>query len=194
MTFDDNWKKMFKDDLQKAFLGGLYRPPQVDYNSTIAQTENTLKRDDLLKALADMNRPDPLEEKGIGRDWVAVIHPAMIKPLMDAYEKEFSASRSPLLPEWEKLRHMLSRKTYIENHAPTNKIEYMTELMYAAKYGRFGIASALRNKMWELRDQQDEIFDDMRGLQDTESVAPLLDMVEGFQQRIDALNIQLERL
>jgi hypothetical protein len=99
-----------------------------------------------LKGAIDMlKKGDPLQQKGIGRDWYCVINPALVSHIME-FEKQ-----NPAPPYvFNKLDYVMGRRTFIVNEAPLD-IEYMTEEMFRRKYP--DVANEYFEQLEEIRQQ-----------------------------------------
>lgn len=150
----------------------------------------------LKKALAFMaNYKDALEEKGIERDWVAVISPVMVRPLLQALENVKEQPLMPLMRE-EQLRQATGRKTYVNLRAPTDRIEYMTKEMYAVKYGKYDILDAMhRDYASEQQERLQILIDiDVALAEGAEGKERLLTLTEDLERQDARLAEMLEQI
>lgn len=93
----------------------------------------------MLNQLRDIQKEwddaDPLLQKGVGRDWVAVVNPEMLLLLCNYYDVHYSKMglfSNMRLPE-DKASVVMGRPVFIENRAGMGA-EYMTREMYTLKY------------------------------------------------------------
>lgn len=105
--------------------------PQDENPSTISTepSQTPLTSEILRNALRDLNNADPLLQKGIQKDWVCVINPALVSHINELY-KTYKPTHITSL---NKLDYVMGRRVFIINEASLN-IEYMTELMMRLKY------------------------------------------------------------
>jgi len=117
----------------------------------------TLTLDTIKKMLEQMNKPDALEEKGIPKDWVCVLHPRLEYALKDHYKLNDLPPNSMIGFLYNSVQHITGRKTFIISSAPQDKVEYMPELTMHIKYADYFISLAELRKMSE---DESEIDDD----------------------------------
>lgn len=92
-------------------------------------SEQTSLTSDLLKRMMEGLPKDPLLEKGIGKDWVCVINPALVSAIKEEAKKFPQQFMTPL----NELDVVMGRRVFIINEAPRT-IEYMDELTMRVKY------------------------------------------------------------
>lgn len=94
---------------------------------------------DLLKnitaAIEELTTNDPLLQRGIKRDWVCVINPALVRPIL---ELEKTLTKFPS----GSLNYITGRETHILNSAPTNEVQYMPREEMYGRYADEFIAQA----------------------------------------------------
>lgn len=97
---------------------------------------------DTNKMLADLTamqkritESDPLLKRGIGRDWVVVVSPAIIQNLAEFFNKNYASIGwySRIMTQDDKAQVVLGRKMYIENRCGMQP-EYMTQDEYFKRY------------------------------------------------------------
>jgi hypothetical protein len=83
---------------------------------------------DLIEIQEWLTKNDPLLNKGVQKDWVCVVHPRLVQPILDTYSEV-----SPF-PPYDRLSYALGRRVYVFDTAPDDRIEYMSEFTLRAKY------------------------------------------------------------
>lgn len=92
-----------------------------------------------LEGIERLKKGDALEQRGIGRDWVCVIHPALVKAVLDEWRKLpqhdlFSPTREA------ELEAALGRKVFIVEPAPLDRIEWMPQKTMLLRYHDWFVA------------------------------------------------------
>jgi hypothetical protein len=92
-----------------------------------------LTKEILLSALERLKTGDLLQQKGVEKDWVCVINPALVHPLMQHVKELKPLPPLALLSAINPLDRVLGRQVFIINEAPLD-VEYMPKLTMYAKY------------------------------------------------------------
>jgi hypothetical protein len=90
---------------------------------------------DMLKSMMSTLPTDPLLERGIGKDWLAVVNPCHVRDLLDATEP--FPQEHHRMGDAQRLEVRIGRQLYILSVAPTGGIEYLDPISFYAKYGKY---------------------------------------------------------
>ena len=92
----------------------------------------------LKKTQSEFDAKDPLLQRGIEKDWVCVVHPAIEYKLRQKAVELYGDTPHMIMFGIDR---MTGRKTYVEPSAPM-KLEYMPLETYFVKYGKDILARA----------------------------------------------------
>lgn len=130
---DSEFFQIFNRSLDRItsgiFLWG--NQPQDENPSTFpAESSQTpLTAETLSSALRDLKNADPLLQKGVQKDWVCVLNPALVSHIKELYKTYQPKHFTP----FNELDYIMGRPVYIINEASLN-IEYMDYFTMRFKY------------------------------------------------------------
>jgi hypothetical protein len=104
----------------------------------------------LQNAIRALETGDPLQQRGIPKDWVCVIHPAIEQKLRYEMPKNEPDSIAQLIQPppmaylaYDVLRQYTGRETWVIDAAPMDKVEYMAKETMFGKYAQWFMARAI---------------------------------------------------
>lgn len=122
------FRKAIQDDFYQTLILGK-ELKSITAETLKQQVQEPLTIDRLKSTMANLPK-DPLLEKGIEKDWVCVINPALVSAIKQLLKDTPPAHYvSPLY----ELDYVMGRRVFIINEAPRN-VEYMPELTMRMKY------------------------------------------------------------
>lgn len=112
-------------------------------------TNQNLTIDHLRQAMEFMRKPDALEQQGIPKDWVCVLHPRLYGALRDHFKVKDIDNNTMIGMLYNPIERITGRKTFIINSAPDDRVEYMPEETMNLKYAEYFISLAKLRLMEE---------------------------------------------
>jgi hypothetical protein len=124
-----------------------YRLDSPNYSTadSASHISPSLDYDTLMKAVEMLK--DPLEQRGIKKDWLCVIHPRLVQPTREA-------AKGLGVADWDvcDLSRITGRTTRVMNSAPETEIQYMSVVEFVKRYGEEVLALARLQR--EMRERE----------------------------------------
>jgi len=141
--------------IDKSLLSGFTHAP-ISTASDEPQTQ-IAPIEVLKKAIQDIRAADPLLQRGIPADYVCVVNPALIPALKAEFDRIYPATgmlNPPSFIALNWLSTLMGRKTWQIPDAPTDRVEYMSEIemyrRYASYFKREAVAQLVNVKRQEM--------------------------------------------